>query len=488
MAIDKRLGWRQIYQSGCSRSPPTYCCLILEVDSGTPVSFDSCVEQPCPSLENFGQVIAPMATYSSSVDGCDDCEIEKSSNLGGNSISIQESDSLDDLIHGEETETTSGFSMAVIKLKGISLVVNTGKGGSKNDNPEFYMNVIEKLSPLMDTLSNKVGHTKKSGFVLLASCRKGSLILQSFLSVVDQKITSRIFQGFIGSFLELMMAEYGQFVFRRLVDSCNERQMHKIVHEIISQDCTRVTDASCRPCGSDSIRYLLKKASPFLLATLTAALAPGFCKLMMHQTGQYVFQLCLLLQQQQGHVGADNDLLHQAPAILEHCIDLATHQVGYLNLIRCIDAIKQGTQINGLLALISHHSVLLSQHPSGYYVLLHVLNLHNLAINDMICIQLQGHYIPLSLQKNGSFLVETFLKTSSHVGMNCVVNELIASHKLVHLGRHHFGKFVIKTALKITGGTNSHLHSRLGQALKLHLQGTPNLKAPPNILQGSSVN
>ncbi len=81
------------------------------------------------------------------------------------------------------------------------------------------------------------------------------------------------------------------------------------------------------------------------------------------------------------------------------------------------------------------------------FVLQHVLGLDDPVFNEKICSILRGHYIRLSSQKGGSFVVEKCLNSN---GMIYVIQDLLSYNRLCHLARNQYGNFVIQAALKAT--------------------------------------
>ncbi|XP_010266740.1 PREDICTED: pumilio homolog 12-like isoform X2 [Nelumbo nucifera] len=274
--------------------------------------------------------------------------------------------------------------------------------------------------------------------VLMAKHKQGCQFLQNILIGKDPCGTKIIFEGVLECIVDLMSHPSGNYIFQRLVEVCSIDQLQEIVLRI-TRERGALIHAAVDHFGTRSVQKLVKMTKKLPLITyVISALAPGILALMLNQTGSHVIRHCLVhLDSQQNRVIFE--------VAVKYCLRLATHEQGCVSLNNCIDCIKDPHR-KQLINMISVNAVQLSQDPFGNYVVQRVLALQNPEFTKIICYQLQGYYVLLSMQKCGSHVVEKCLKSP---WISNIVNEFLANDKLVQLARDPFGNYVIQTALKL---------------------------------------
>ncbi|XP_021831711.1 pumilio homolog 11-like [Prunus avium] len=285
----------------------------------------------------------------------------------------------------------------------------------------------------------------------LAMTQPGS---QSLINIMvaskDPFAKDMIFTGVFGSIFEVMNDSHGYYVFGKLIESCNYGQLRHMVAQM-TLNTESLVSISTSKFGSKSIQRLVKvlEKSP-LIYTLTLALSSVLEQLMTNRTGSFVILKCLNLLDTQ-----KNEKIYETAERL--CITLAQNEKGCIYLNEFITYSKTPYR-ERLMDEISSKSKLLSQDPSGNFVVQHVLGLHNPVFSAKICFELRDLYIKLSSQRGGSHVVEKCLNSSE---TDYVVNAFLKYEKLWQIARDQFGNYVIQTALKATKRANSPLYQML---------------------------
>ncbi|XP_038688731.1 pumilio homolog 18-like [Tripterygium wilfordii] len=238
-------------------------------------------------------------------------------------------------------------------------------------------------------------------------------------------------------------------VFLKLVKSCDQDQLRLITYKMTANQ-EWFLNASQHRYGSTSIMNLIKViARTPLIDPIVLVLSNGFSSLMTNQTGSNVICKCLeTLSTRQ------NQLLYEAA--LKNCLQLAKHENGCKSLQTFIVNSKYPYK-DLLLNMVVEHSACLSQDRSGNYVVQHVLGYHDPVFSNMIFKTLKGHYVRLSKQKGGSYVVEKCLKSGA---MELVVEDFILENNksFSQLAKDPYGNYVIQIALEVTVAADSKLY------------------------------
>ncbi|KAH9727065.1 Pumilio [Citrus sinensis] len=322
-------------------------------------------------------------------------------------------------------------------------------------------------------------HCTNHDLFSLAQDQEGSQYLQENLSSGDSRILDKLFWVVSGFTFELMSGQYGRFVFGKFIESCNESQLALIILKITFQDQLFLL-ASVDKFGSSSVKKLIKVVAhlPPLLYHVMSALKRLFKFLMMTKPGSSVILQCL-----EPSYNHKNDFIYQAA--LEHCLYLACHEQGCINLNNFIDNMK-GSRRKQILHLISVNAASLSRHRSGNYVVQHVLSLEDPFLIDAICFALRGHYVDLSLTKCGSFVVQKCLKYQNAV--HYIIEELLNSDQILQVANDKYGNYVIQTALAETMRQDRlSVHQRLVTKLQQHLAALRVMKYGSNVYKWTTA-
>ncbi|XP_077229986.1 pumilio homolog 12-like [Tasmannia lanceolata] len=277
---------------------------------------------------------------------------------------------------------------------------------------------------------------------IMARNRIGCKYLQRILAIGDHSHKTKIFEGTLGSIVELMTDKNGNVIVQKLLESCNCYQLGHVICIVTAEEGV-LTKVANDKYGMRSIQKLIMtiKRVPQLVTLLMPALVPEVFALMTNQYGRYVIKHCLSQLD-------DRQIMFIFKAAVERCLDLATDEHGCLLLNDCIDCSKFEYR-DALLNVITDHSVFLAQDPFGNYAMQKVLSLQHPTFIKKICSRLQGVYAQLSMQKCGSHIVEKCIKSPE---IQLVIDDLVKSNKLEQVARDQYGNYVIQTALKRAKG------------------------------------
>ncbi|OMO71029.1 hypothetical protein CCACVL1_18496 [Corchorus capsularis] len=289
----------------------------------------------------------------------------------------------------------------------------------------------------------------------LALMEESSKQLQGLILMKDPKIVKRIFEGVIDNLFQLMISQFGRYLFQKLVELNDEILLQRIMEKL---DRNVIYYASIDRYGSYSIKKLIKvlQKSP-LVNQIVKTLADRFWELMTNTTGQYVIMECLEFLDYQ-----KNDKLYLEA--IDKCLKLATHDKGCGALNQFISR-SRGPRSDELLSKICEQVVYLSLHPYGNFVVQGVLGLQNPVIIEKISYSLRGYYVKLSMMKGGSHLVEKCLKSSSGALVN-VISEFLQSNQLIQVAKDRYGNYVLQAALRETKRFSNALHGSLVMKLR----------------------
>ncbi|KAL9306921.1 putative pumilio 20 [Arabidopsis thaliana] len=147
-----------------------------------------------------------------------------------------------------------------------------------------------------------------------------------------------------------------------------------------------------------------------------------------------------------------------AAAILRRFLHIITDKYASYVVRRgmtVFDKKKKEAMYEHILHYASHiardkHALVLSNDAYGNFVIQRVLKLNDLRSKNNIVVSLRGHFVDLSFQKYGSYVVDVLLETKE--SMVVVVEELMECEgdMLMRLARNEYGNFLVCKALRVT--------------------------------------
>ncbi|XP_049381525.1 pumilio homolog 15-like [Solanum stenotomum] len=251
---------------------------------------------------------------------------------------------------------------------------------------------------------------------------KDSRLLQKILELNNYDHIQKILEV-LSSIYEVMIYEYGHALFVKLVEFCNNQQLHLILSTFQFHMDLFLQTAFTKN-GSMSIEMLILFA------------------LMTHRVERHIVEKCFrVLNEKQ------NEVLYR---VISYFRDLATNVNGCcISLDVCIDHITNPLR-KELLERIVNQSAYFAHDPSRNYVVQHILKLGDIEISNKVCLQLEKEYIQLAFKRTGNRVFGKCLE-SSKVETISVVDVLLTDAKAIaRLAKHFYGSYVIRKALQYT--------------------------------------
>ncbi|XP_010478476.1 PREDICTED: pumilio homolog 18-like [Camelina sativa] len=236
-----------------------------------------------------------------------------------------------------------------------------------------------------------------------------------------------------------MEGEAGPNEFNDMITRNNGSEFSRFVSFLTSQSDYFFEIVNDRQ-GSGRVRRLLGKFQE-TDEILLNAIVHRFIDIM---TGKYSYLVALTAFR----VSRSFELFRRT---LRDALYLASDVIGCIALNQMITESK-GFFRDQLLHEIADNADWLSMDDSGNFVVQHVLNLRDLECTNLVAFRLYSHYVALSSEKRGSYIVEQVLESGSMIALYLVVSNLIkcGGFTLSRLARHEFGNYVVKKALNVT--------------------------------------
>ncbi|KAK7353080.1 hypothetical protein VNO80_18516 [Phaseolus coccineus] len=288
----------------------------------------------------------------------------------------------------------------------------------------------------------------------LAKDQNGCRFLQRKVDEGSFEDMCIVFEGIIGSVVELMEDSFGNYLVQKLLDVCTDFQRLQIVLMLTNRP-GQLIRISLNTHGTRVVQKLIETLdSDDQISLVKSAIQPGFLDLIKDLNGNHVIQRCL-----QCFSCQDNQFIFDAS--VKFCIDIATHQHGCCVLQRCI-YYSMGKNRDRLISEVCKHGLLLAQDPFGNYVVQYIIETDTpIAVAEMLG-QFEGNYVHLSTQKFSSHVVEKCLRNVADTRSR-IVRELLAAPHFERLLQDPYANYVIQSALTFTKGL---LHVSLVDAIR----------------------
>lgn len=295
---------------------------------------------------------------------------------------------------------------------------------------------------------SRIAHLSELSGRTLAVARdqNGCRFLQRKFDEGGSSAVAEIFDELLPNLITLMTDPFGNYLFQKLVERCNDEQRMRVLREICVG--TRLVEVSLNTHGTRAVQKVIEMLSPPQEVELvTTALSVGIVELIKDLNGNHVVQRCL---QRLAHV--QKQFIYDAAC--SHCVEIASHRHGCCVLQRCIDYASP-EQRNALLIKIASHGLELSQDPFGNYVVQYVLELGAPWATERVMQSLQGSYYQLSMQKFSSNVVEKCLKqmdSSLDEQRDALIKELSETPHLGKLLQDPYANYVVQRVLSMSTG------------------------------------
>jgi len=303
----------------------------------------------------------------------------------------------------------------------------------KSQSMTFVYSPLEenKLDQKFPTLNQMEGQIYQ-----LSKYQQGCRFLQKKLEE-ESSSSSTILKELFDHLSELMTDPFGNYLFTKLVESCDEVQRNHLLQKILPD----LTAVSLDMYGTQSLQKILPILNESQVDLIINVLRPEARNLIKHNKANYFIQYCLdKLSEKQNEWIFDS--------VCKNIEDISCDRVGCVIIKRCIDHANE--QRENLLVSISEVSLILVQDPFGNYVVQHVLQkFPQLPESSKIIRTLCGSLNELCVQKFSSNVVEKCLKVADEETKNILLNEITNSEILPQLLNDRFANFVIQTALDV---------------------------------------
>ncbi|CAH8392724.1 unnamed protein product [Eruca vesicaria subsp. sativa] len=244
----------------------------------------------------------------------------------------------------------------------------------------------------------------------------------------------------------LMTSEEYVSEFREIISKTTSREHLLKIVSLLTSDSDYFLEIVRNMYGSIHVQKLLGMSDD-MDALLYAAILHRLYDIMTDKYASYVaIRAMLVLDTMEKFIMYDH-VLYYAP-------DIARDQYGCIALNVVITDVDDSHYRKLLLDFVSRNALCLSNHPSGNFVVQHVLKLYDSRCTYNIAFSLLGHCVDLSFKKYGSYIVEKLLDAEE--SMDVVVMELLEcdEDRLMRLARNGFGNFVVFKALRVTQEIN----------------------------------
>lgn len=272
----------------------------------------------------------------------------------------------------------------------------------------------------------------------LSKYQQGCRFLQKKLDEKNATNTNIILTELFDHLVELLTDPFGNYLFSKLMEHCDETQRDNVVHKILPD----ILNIAFDMYGTQS----LQKMMPFLTETQIEAvintLKTSSIALIKHNKANYLIQYCL-----DNLSPKHNQWIYDSVcACME---EIARDRVGCVIVKRCIDHASP-EQKEKLCEEIAKRSLALVQDPFGNYVVQHILDKYPRdPSSDKMIKNLLGSINELCVQKFSSNVIEKSLHVSNVDVREALLAEVIDSDMLPQLLNDRFANFVIQTSLDV---------------------------------------
>ncbi|KAJ0266672.1 hypothetical protein HA466_0006290 [Hirschfeldia incana] len=244
----------------------------------------------------------------------------------------------------------------------------------------------------------------------------------------------------------LMTSEECVSRFRELISKADDPEALPKLVSLLTSDSDYFMEIVRNKYGSIRVQKLLGMSDD-VDACLYAAILSRFFDIMTDKYASHVALRAML-------VFDTMEKFRMYDHVLYYALDIACSQYGCIALNEVITDVWDPCYRELLLDFVAGNALLLSNDPSGNFVVQHVLTLYDSRCTHNVGVSLLGHCVDLSFKKYGSYIVEKLLDTEESMAL--VVTELLECEgdRLMRLARNEFGNFVVVKALILTEEMN----------------------------------
>jgi len=272
----------------------------------------------------------------------------------------------------------------------------------------------------------------------LSKYQQGCRFLQKKLDEDNASHTQIILSELMDHLMELMTDPFGNYLFSKLMEHCDNVQKEQIVKKIVDDLLPTAFDMY----GTQSMQKMMPFLTEPQIDAVVNALKPSSIALIKHNKANYLIQYCL------DHLShKHNQWIYDA--VCENMDDVGRDRVGCVIVKRCVDH-ADDDQIHALFGEICNKVLSLVQDPFGNYVVQHVLEKYpNSDKTQTLISRLLGSITDLCVQKFSSNVVERCLKMANSSNKHAMLTEITETEMLPQLLNDRFANFVVQTALDV---------------------------------------
>ncbi|KAG7597846.1 Pumilio RNA-binding repeat [Arabidopsis suecica] len=227
--------------------------------------------------------------------------------------------------------------------------------------------------------------------------------------------------------------------FKEMISKLDQRKLRTMA-SLLTSDSDYFLMIARNKNGSKRIQKLLGKSDD-VDTLFAAAILRRFLHIITDKYASYVARRGIAVFNKKKKEAMYERILHYA-------LYIARDKHGCLALNDIITDADDLYYRNKLFDVIAHKAILLSNDAYGNFVIQQVLKLNDLRCKNNIVVSLRGHFVDLSIQRYGSYIVNLLLEMEE--SMVVVVEELLEGDRLMRLTRNAYGNFVLCKALRVT--------------------------------------
>ncbi|XP_057489857.1 putative pumilio homolog 8, chloroplastic isoform X2 [Actinidia eriantha] len=282
----------------------------------------------------------------------------------------------------------------------------------------------------------------KGHILYLAKDQYGSKFLQYKLKNPKEREIEMVLSEVMQHLCELMQHQFGNYVYQRLVEACNENQRTQIILAVTNSRL-QFSGLCLNSYGYRAVKKLLNYITcQRQITLLVSAISSGTTALVTDPNGQYLIKHCV------EHF-SNEDNVYILNEIAQNCYKIATCQSGYSVVQTCVK-LSRGEYRDRLVAEIIAYALHLAEDLYGNFVVQHLLELKIPGVTENLLRQFEGRYFSLSCNKYASNVVEKCLVEAGEEQASWIIIELLKSPDVHKLLVDPFGNYVIKKALKVS--------------------------------------
>ncbi|EXB76652.1 Pumilio-12-like protein [Morus notabilis] len=269
--------------------------------------------------------------------------------------------------------------------------------------------------------------------VMAAQNQHGSRFLQDKLRHGNPQNIDVIFSETKWSLWFLMEHQFGNHVVQKLIDVVDDNKLDEILHIILTEDDTRLSQLCTHDHGTKVVQKLVGRLSTpddqYLFASVVSRIALSLTR---STNGNAVIYQCL-----RNFFRPYKKLLLQAIAQNSH--DIAQDKSGCCILQKCF--VEADGEIFDMLAAPIIEKA---------YTLSHVISMKKQEVNRKIAAKFTGKFFSISMNKYGSNVVENLMKNSGlEEAADSVISEILASDSPLLVSQDRYGNFVVQSAIRV---------------------------------------